>query len=201
MRSLCCPSQIHGGGDWKHLFAAVIQPWSLPSTDPRAGSHAGVAGHQGDVVQKVDGTRRRLVDLIPSCTTFPWLLVLIFSTRSAWLLQQDGGSQTPRAKVQVPGERLSWRSIRLSRSLCTWDQSTAENSKQRWESLAAKCFESCRISHLNLVWYKGVMSHSGPNFSKIVSFIQVNGVWFYRLIVRSMGPRDRAEGVGSAFDV
>lgn len=70
-----------------------------------------------------------------------------------------------------------------------------------WESLAAKCLESCRIWHLNLASYKAVMSHSGPNFSKIVLFIQVKWVWFDRLIVRSMGLRDWAKGVGSAFDV
>lgn len=34
---------------------------------------------------------------------------------SARILQQDGGSQTPREKVQVSGERLGRRSMRLSR--------------------------------------------------------------------------------------
>lgn len=44
--------------------------------------------------------------------------LLVFPPRlhlSARILQQDGGSQTPREKVQVSGERLGRRSMRLSR--------------------------------------------------------------------------------------
>lgn len=52
---------------------------------------------------------------------------------SARILQQDGGSQTPREKVQVSGERLGRRSMRLSLYFRRADGEEVQTSQNRDE--------------------------------------------------------------------
>lgn len=77
-----------------------------------------------------------LLSFISLFRFFPCLLC------SAWILQQDRGSQTPREKVQVSGERLSGRSIRPP-SLFVLGTSRQLGSQNRWKSPIAECLESC----------------------------------------------------------